>query len=471
MATPDAIPHRRRHRWGYVLAFLVALALVAVPLVYGRLFPQPTKYEDDLAHFQFASVGVEPATGVPLLVWQALPGLCMPLEQRALGYRRFGFQWAPGRATPIGMPVETAIVPRVGINCALCHVGRVETTAGSRLVPGAPNTSLDLQGYLRFLYGCVGSPAFTPERVLAEGERLGYRLSSIETLAYRRLIIPQVKQAVAGQARQLGFMNAQPDWGPGRTTGFQAAKVQVLKRPFDGTLDIVDIPALWNLKARAGGYWHWDGANSSLHEVFLNSGIGNGASGRTIQIGNLDRMQRWAEALPPAPYPGSVDRMLADKGKAVFEGACAECHAPGGAKVNQVIPIGWVGTDRARLDALTPETVEGFKALTYKKWRYTHFRKTNGYVATTLDGVWARAPYLHNGSVPTLAALLRPPGERPVEFRRGSPRYDLERVGFESGVGRPYDTRLAGNGNGGHPWGTDLPREQKRALLEYLKTL
>ncbi len=93
------------------------------------------------------------------------------------------------------------------------------------------------------------------------------------------------------------------------------------------------------------------------------------------------------------------------------------------------------------------------------------------------DGLWLRAPYLHNGSVPTLTDLLEPPAQRPTRFWRGYDVYDPVKVGFVSTgreaerAGTPYDTSRPGNSNAGHVYGTTLPPESKRALLEYLKTL
>jgi len=100
-----------------------------------------------------------------------------------------------------------------------------------------------------------------------------------------------------------------------------------------------------------------------------------------------------------------------------------------------------------------------------------------GYVAQFLDGIWLRAPYLHNGSVPTLADLLMPPAQRPQLFWRGYDVYDPARVGFvvqgaaAERAGTQLDTRLRGNSSQGHDFGTALPATDKAALLEYLKTL
>jgi hypothetical protein len=109
-------------------------------------------------------------------------------------------------------------------------------------------------------------------------------------------------------------------------------------------------------------------------------------------------------------------------------------------------------------------------------WDFDAFQKTDGYVAMPLDGVWLRAPYLHNGSVPSLHDLLRPPEKRPMTFFRGYDVYDPGRVGFVSSGGEAersgfkYDTSVRGNSNQGHVYGVELPDDRKRALVEFLKT-
>lgn len=101
------------------------------------------------------------------------------------------------------------------------------------------------------------------------------------------------------------------------------------------------------------------------------------------------------------------------------------------------------------------------------------------YKARPLNGIWATAPYLHNGSVPDLWSLLLPPGKRPEKFWVGSRRFDPRRVGFESNRGKSLfsvkDPKtgkiIEGNSNFGHPWGTTLSEEDRWALIEYMKTL
>ncbi len=101
----------------------------------------------------------------------------------------------------------------------------------------------------------------------------------------------------------------------------------------------------------------------------------------------------------------------------------------------------------------------------------------DGYVAKPLVGVWLLGPYLHNGSVPTLRDLLSPPEQRPRVFYRGYDVVDTENIGFISTGplaatrGFRIDTVQRGNGNAGHEYGTGLSEPDKRALLEYLKTL
>ena len=97
------------------------------------------------------------------------------------------------------------------------------------------------------------------------------------------------------------------------------------------------------------------------------------------------------------------------------------------------------------------------------------------YAARPLHGIWAAAPYLHNGSVPTLYDLLLPPERRPAAFALGGRAFDPVKVGFAASTDcdRPdclVDTTRPGNGNGGHPYGATLSEADRMALVEYLKT-
>ena len=161
----------------------------------------------------------------------------------------------------------------------------------------------------------------------------------------------------------------------------------------------------------------------------------------------------------------------------MFDEQCATCHAPDGARTWTVIPIDEVRTDRHRLDMWTELAAGNYNAFADDyDYDFGAFRKTNGYVAGDLTGLWITAPYLHNGSVPSLPELLEPPSDRTRVFYRGYDVYDPDRVGFVSPgseaarAGFRYDTAEAGNSNAGHLYGTTLPAEDKTALVEYLKT-
>ena len=119
------------------------------------------------------------------------------------------------------------------------------------------------------------------------------------------------------------------------------------------------------------------------------------------------------------------------------------------------------------------------------------FTVTTGgtYKARPLNGIWATAPYLHNGSVPTLHHLLLPAKDRPKTFPIGSREYDPENVGLNIAIELPGGTifraraddgtAIPGNSNAGHEFGTAaitdpatrLDDAERRALLEYLKSL
>jgi hypothetical protein len=143
-----------------------------------------------------------------------------------------------------------------------------------------------------------------------------------------------------------------------------------------------------------------------------------------------------------------------------------------------VVPIADIGTDRHRLDSYTAEfATNQYTLFPDSPYRFAHFRKTEGYANHPLDGIWLRGPFLHNGSVPTLRALLDPPDARPKTFFRGSDVFDQKNVGFVSDVPQAggqiftrFDTAVPGNGNGGHVYGTMLADADKAALVEYMKT-
>jgi hypothetical protein len=248
----------------------------------------------------------------------------------------------------------------------------------------------------------------------------------------------------------------------------------------DHTVGATDLPSIWNQSPRVGMQLHWDGNNDLLAERDKSAALGAGVTPATLDIQSVTRIENWLlNGLDAPKYPYAIDETLAAQGAALYQQHCASCHAFGAPYVGKVTDIAAIGTDRGRLDSYTYDLASNMNLLyAGYPWRFTHFRKTNGYANMPLDGVWLRAPYLHNGSVPTLRDLLEPPESRPKTFYRGYDVYDPTRGGFVSDVatenGRKYflyDTTLPGNGNGGHLYGANLSPSEKDALVEYLKKL
>jgi hypothetical protein len=189
-------------------------------------------------------------------------------------------------------------------------------------------------------------------------------------------------------------------------------------------------------------------------------------------------LQEYLRNAPPPKYPFPVDAALAAAGKPVFDANCAGCHAS--ERTGKRMPLAAVDTDPERMKTWNKDNavaankvVSGFgiqrKGLVEAP--------LDGYNPPFLDGIWLRAPYLHNGSVPTLRNLLDPPAQRPAVFWRGYDVYDPKDVGFDwksddaKRVGTMHDASQRANSNRGHAFGVDLPASEKEALLEYLKTL
>ncbi|HUI25800.1 MAG TPA: c-type cytochrome, partial [Candidatus Kryptonia bacterium] len=289
-------------------------------------------------------------------------------------------------------------------------------------------------------------------------------------------------------------------WGPGRVDTFNAPKALLNFRmdnaPAKELIGNCDFPSIWNQRAREGMWLHWDGNNDLVDERNRSAAFGTGAFPPTLDRASLHRIENWLlDAKPPA-YPYPIDPAQAARGQALYREYCAGCHAtdgshfkPGDGKVGTVEPIAAIKTDPWRLNSYTYELAvnQGQLYAGYGTERFHRFRKTFGYANLPLDGLWLRAPYLHNGSVPTLRDLLEPSANRPKSFYRGDDVYDPRRVGFRSDVaeepGHHYfrfdavdpttGEPVPGNGNFGHegaPYGTELPAADKDALVEYLKT-
>jgi hypothetical protein len=438
--------------------------------------PQFASSED---HFKYGSIGAEEDTGLPYWIWQVLPRMFADKLPGPGGYASLGIVWEEGRELPVGFSKRNVWgISSVAINCAFCHTATFRTQPEARptIVPAGPSHQTDSQGYVRFLLECAEDPRFNASQLLAEIEKIT-DLSWLESSIYRLIVIPTAKRVMRQQRAEYAWMDQRPAWGKGRIDPFNPVKFRMLKLPLDRTIGNSDNVPVWNMKARRGMALHWDGLSTSLREVVLSSALGDGATRRSINLEGLARVESWLLERPAPAYPYPVDPNLAVAGGALYARLCAGCHAPGNARTGIVIPIDEIGTDRHRLDMWTVQSADAYNRFgDGYVWQFSGFRKTGGYVAVLLDGLWLRAPYLHNGSVPFLSEILERPENRTKVFYRGYDVYDPVRVGFIAAgqeaerVGSKYDTALPGNSNSGHTYGTDLPAEGKKALLEFLKT-
>ena len=467
--------------------FLIRLVIVVLILAGGGaiaawyyLFREvPTHFASAEDNFKYGSLGNEQTDGIPYWLWLVLPRMFPEKLPGLGGYASLGLVWEEGRELPVGFSKKTIGFDRVALNCAFCHTAtyRMRPEDKPTIVAAGPAHQFDPQAYVRFLYSCAGDPRFNADNILAEISSV-YKLSPIEKLLYRYVLIPRTQETLLKQKEQFAWMNSRPDWGRGRIDPFNPIKFGILKQPVDNTIGNSDMVPLWNQKIRRGMSLHWDGLNTSGDEVVLSSAIGDGSSYKYIERENLKRMQDWITELAPPKYPFAIDQVLVTRGSEIYATQCASCHAVGGENTGKVLTVELTGTDRHRTDMWTKAAADAYNNYQPEyRWGFKAFQKVSGYVSVPLDGIWLRAPYLHNGSVPTLMDLFEPVDKRPKLFWRGYDVYDQEKVGFvttgqEAQLrGSRFDTSFPGNSNQGHLWGVELSVEDKKALIEYLKTL
>ena len=479
--------------WRIVAALVVIVVASAGIALYTFLQRDvPQTYASVVEHFKYGSIGTDTqasstdpgGSGIPYWIWYVLPRVFpayLP-HRPGQGYERLGFVYeSPAAPRPIGTSYREQPFGLVGLNCAVCHTGtiRYSPQGPEHIMLGMPAQQLDLQGYFRFLFKCAQDKRFNAATLLAAIKKADPSLSPLEEAAYRFVVIPRTRDALVKIAGEFAWWNQRPSQGPGRVDTFNPYKIRHFHLPDDHSVGTADLPSLWDQRVRKGMWLHWDGNNNSLQERNLSAALGAGATEASVDVAALQRVAAWIQNLKPPAYPhGKINWSRVPAGQRIYQAQCAECHALNGHYVGQVDPIGDIGTDRSRLDSFTATLAQKMNTFgAGKPWHFTHFRTTNGYANMPLDGLWLRGPYLHNGSVPTLRDLLKPPQDRPVVFYRGDDVYDFGDVGFVSSGpaamrnGVRYDTRARGNGNGGHLYGTDLSPGEKNDLLEYLKTL
>ena len=363
-------------------------------------------------------------------------------------------------------------VPVAGANCLTCHSEFLD----GELVVGLGNTTFDYtenRGALNNLLANaldVSYGATSPERLAYEPFRRGTAVLADQLITDVQGVNPAGKLAVV--------LGAYRD----------AETLEWTNTPiYDIPSEVIpsDVPAWWHTKKKNALYY---------------AGIGRGDHSRTIMAASILTLQNEEEAaeidthfpdvlaflktIEPPVYRESIDEMKKSRGEGIFNLKCAKCHGTYGDV--DTYPNLLVDLDVIKTDPLLATTNYGYDRFvtTYNNSWFgqgeyaTELVSTNGYVAPPLDGIWATAPYLHNGSVPTLADLLDST-QRPDFWERtfNDADFDYEKVGWhytrpaQGGLKTIYDTTLPGYSNKGHVYGDQLSSEERTDLIEYLKTL
>jgi hypothetical protein len=268
-----------------------------------------------------------------------------------------------------------------------------------------------------------------------------------------------------------------PASGPGRNDAFGILSASLLNapQPYAPT----KFGLVWNVGQR---HWvHWDGNTKSpiARNLLASLGLGAPIHGKRgeLDFAMIKRQTDLSEVIRPPRYPFKIDNAAAKRGAPLFESNCNSCH--GGVESDKrLYSIAEVGTDPNRAQLFTQQQADRFnkflaefEALGYEAPKEVGVRSTGKYWAATLAGVWARSPYLHNGSVRTMQQLLTAPAERAKKFHRGSRAYDEGNLGYTDEGAYVLDAATSGNSNSGHDYGTKLTTQEKQDLIEYLKTL
>lgn len=372
---------------------------------------------------------------------------------------------------------------RVGVmGCVACHSGR----AAGQFVVGLGNKNIDVL-------------------------QMGQDIATIES--YWKWLVPGIMKDdtyVDLEEASMNFANylANPDIG-NLTQGLVPISFirgwfyRIHNQPLPSGMSRgqVKVPFLWGYheKRKVGQFCDGFGDGTELGwAVAVELAAGQRPEAVRAYYPKVKAAEESLEHLLPPPYPFELDILLAARGREIFSNTCIRCHGSydrdaDGLPLFQApkwIPWEVVKTDRDRVAGHS----EAFNLLVDGNplkdiLRYKNFQ--HGYFAPRLEGVWSRFPYLHNGSVPTIADLLTPAAKRPKVFsleRAGeAERYDKTRMGLtlpknqrevllyqrkaQYGAREIYDTTRIGHSNQGHEFFTDLDAASKSALMEYLKTL
>ncbi len=383
-----------------------------------------------------------------------------PAERRRMAFSRYGLMERPGSdgtGTALGyLPDGTG---GWVMNCLACHTGKV----AGRVILGLPNSHFALETLteeVRLLKLQMGKPLTHLD------------LGSLKMpLGRSRGTTNSVIFGVALGSLRDGELNLRRD----------PPSPKLLHHD-------VDAPAFWNVRRKQRIYA--DGFAVKSPRLLLQFVMLPRNSGPTLRGWENDfrDILSWIESLESPKYPWEIDQSLAETGRSAFEQHCAGCHGTYGQNARypeRIVPLDQVQTDPVRLNSLSTEYRRSMRASWFGDYgREAYVEDPGGYVAPPLNGIWASAPYLHNGSVPTLWHLLHP-SQRPKVWRRTEDGYDQSKVGLEvtefeslpaqartAAEKREYfNTQLNGKSAAGHLFPDELTEDEKRAVLEYLKTL
>ncbi len=485
------------HWRAFFILVAAIIVLTTVTLFMRFTVDSAVEYDDIEEHFKYGSTGGERTAGFPYWIWKVLPKVCPDLLPNQ-SYTDLGMIYERGKDLPIGVSKRRSMgIDRVFLNCASCHVSTVRDTPTSnpKIYTAMPANLLDLKKFEKFFFSCAASSNFTPSIIIPQIQAAGADLDLIDRYVVYPVAVHLMRDGLLQLRDSFNFVFQQPDWGPGRVDTFNSAKI-IFRFPLDKLspselIGTADFPSIWNQGNRQGMNLHWDGNNTTVQERNRSAAFGTGATPPTLDRKNILRIENWLNKKKAPRYPYHIDENLAAQGAPLYKEYCADCHGVSredfsGKYVGKVMLIDQIKTDRYRLDSYTYELAvnQGTLYAGYPDEQFRNFKKTHGYANMPLDGLWLRAPYLHNGSVPTIRELLEPSENRPKVFYRGNDVYDRKKLGFVSNVSQEkykrkikkyfkFDTSLPGNGNFGHEglkYGTNLSAANKEALVEFLKT-
>jgi hypothetical protein len=246
-----------------------------------------------------------------------------------------------------------------------------------------------------------------------------------------------------------------------------------------------DVPAWWMLKKKNAMFYNGFGRGDFSRFLMASNllTVNDTAESREVDA-HFNDVLAYINSIEPPAYPNPVNKTLVKQGGILFVQNCSRCHGSYGREgkyPNLLIPESEIQTDSLlyKSNYQSYQFVEWFNNSWFAQGDHpARLEPFNGYIAPPLDGIWITAPYLHNGSVPDLESLLNSK-ERPVFWSRDfdNPEYDYNTLGWKYSVRDSaqgttvYNTKLPGYGNQGHNYGDKLSGRERKAIIEYLKTL